>query len=161
MKIILIGNAGAGKSTMAKAIIGSQQIPRLSLDEIAWEEPAVRMSIDKSVDLLMSFIDEHEDWILEGCYSDIVDAALPHCDELIFLNPGIDICIQHCHMRPWEPEKFESKEQQDANLQNLIEWVKEYKTRDDEYGLKRHRNLFDSFDGPKREFTQVAEYKNV
>lgn len=35
MKTILPGNAGAGKSTMARRLIGSRNIPRLSLDEIA------------------------------------------------------------------------------------------------------------------------------
>jgi adenylate kinase family enzyme len=161
MKTILLGNAGAGKSTMAKAIMGSTSIPRLSLDEIAWSEPAIRMPLAQSVELLLAFIDEHESWILEGCYGDIIEAALPHCHELIFLNPGIDVCIKHCHMRPWEPEKFESPEQQDSNLKNLINWVKEYETRDDEYGLKRHRQLFDSFKGNKQEFNKVSEYKIV
>lgn len=117
------------------------------------------MILDKSVDLLMAFIREQKDWIIEGCYSDIIAQALPHCEKLIFLNPGINICVQHCRMRPWEPEKFESSEQQDAHLHNLIHWVKEYETRDDEYGLKRHRQLFDSFKGTKREFNQVSEYK--
>ena len=35
MRLILLGNAGAGKSTMARCLIGSADIPRLSLDEIA------------------------------------------------------------------------------------------------------------------------------
>ena len=38
MKLILLGNAGAGKSTMARRIIGDEPIPRLSLDEIAWDD---------------------------------------------------------------------------------------------------------------------------
>ncbi|MBN2162600.1 MAG: hypothetical protein JXR25_12030 [Pontiellaceae bacterium] len=161
MKIILLGNAGAGKSTMAKAIMGAEQIPRLSLDEIAWEAPAVRMSLQNSVELLKAFIREHDEWILEGCYSNIIEAALPYCDQLIFLNPGIGVCVRHCRMRPWEPEKFESMEQQDANLENLIGWVKEYEERKDEYGLKRHRRLFDSFEGHKREFTDIAQYSGI
>jgi adenylate kinase family enzyme len=158
MKAILLGNAGAGKSTMAKAMMGSEKIPRLSLDEIAWAEPAIRKPLEQSVELLLAFINPHDDWIIEGCYSDIIEAALPYCDELRFLNPGVEVCIKHCHMRPWEPEKFESAAQQDANLQNLINWVREYETRDDEYGLIRHRELFDSFGGNKHEFTQVQDY---
>ena len=38
MKLILLGNAGAGKSTMARRIIGNEPIPRLSLDQIAWDD---------------------------------------------------------------------------------------------------------------------------
>jgi len=30
--------------------------------------------------------------------------------------------------------------------------VRQYDTRDDEYGLARHRAIFDGFAGPKREY---------
>jgi hypothetical protein len=42
-------------------------------------------------------------------------------------------------------------------LDQLIQWVREFETRDDEYGLKRHRNLFDNFTGPKKEYTTVQK----
>ncbi len=38
-------------------------------------------------------------------------------------------------------------------LDFLIGWVRQYETRDDVYSLARHRALFDSFPGPKRELT--------
>jgi len=41
-------------------------------------------------------------------------------------------------------------------LDHLIQWVQEYETRDDEYGLKRHRQVFDRFSGPKHEYTSTA-----
>ena len=69
------------------------------------------------------------------------------------MNPGVEACVAHCHQRPWEPEKFASPEAQDAMLKQLVLWVKEYETRDDEYGLKRHRKIFEEFKGAKREFT--------
>ncbi|GIZ13336.1 hypothetical protein NCCP436_27520 [Pseudomonas sp. NCCP-436] len=83
------------------------------------------------------------------------------CDELIFLNPGVEICIAHCRARPWEPEKFSSKEEQDENLENLIEWVAAYDTRSDEYGLRRHRALYEAFKGKKRELNHPSEYESV
>ena len=42
MSLILLGNAGAGKSTMTRRLIGNADIPRLSLDEIAWDRGAQR-----------------------------------------------------------------------------------------------------------------------
>lgn len=158
MKIILLGNAGAGKSTLAKRLIGNQDISRLSLDEIAWNEGPERKPMVESLALLKEFLQEHDHWIVEGCYSDLVEAALPDCEELIFLNPGVETCVAHCLQRPWEPEKFESQAAQQAMLDHLIEWVREYETRDDEYSLQRHRQLFDTFQGPKREFRKVADY---
>jgi len=96
--------------------------------------------------------------VIEGCYSDLVEAALPHCTELRFLNPGVEVCVEHCLRRPWEPEKFATEAEQNANLENLIQWVREYETRDDEYGLKRHRRVFDAFLGAKREYRSVEDY---
>lgn len=158
MKIILLGNAGAGKSTMARRLINGRSIPRLSLDEIAWAEGTERKPLEESVEYLRKFIDDNEQWIIEGCYSDLVEVALPFCDELRFLNPGIEVCVEHCLKRPWEPEKFSIETEQRENLANLISWVRQYETRTDEYGLQRHRQIFKSFPGKKREYTSISQY---
>ena len=161
MKLILLGNAGACKSTVAHRIIGDEPIPRLSLDEIAWDDGPKRKPLEVSLRLLYAFIQSNERWIIEGCYSDLIQAALPYCTELRFLNPGIEACVAHCHCRPWEPEKFSSPEAQAAILTQLVQWVREYETRDDEYGLKRHRQVFERFPGRKREYTSVECYSDA
>jgi hypothetical protein len=45
-------------------------------------------------------------------------------------------------------------EAQNQNLEMLIRWVREYETRDDEFSLRRHRQLFAEFDREKVEYTQ-------
>jgi adenylate kinase family enzyme len=158
VRVVLLGNAGAGKSTMALRLIGGRDIPRLSLDEIAWNDGPERKPLSESLDLLDEFITGNDEWIIEGCYGDLIEAALAHCTELRFLNPGVEACVEHCRQRPWEPEKFPTPEAQDAMLARLIEWVREYDTRDDEYGLRRHRAIFDRFTGTKREYSSAAAY---
>lgn len=76
---------------------------------------------------------------------------------MIFLNPGIEACAENCATRHWEPHKYPSKEAQDANLRMLIEWVREYQTRDDEFSLKEHRKLFDGHKGKKVEYKSNEE----
>jgi adenylate kinase family enzyme len=158
MRTILLGNAGAGKSTMASRLIGNKNVPRLPLDEIAWAGGITRMPLTESLRLLHEFINSNEHWVMEGCYGDLVEAALPHCTELRFLNPGVETCVAHCLSRPWEPSKFPSAEEQNAMLQTLVAWVREYETRNDEYGLERHRQIYDQFSGSKREYTSVVSY---
>lgn len=161
MKIILLGNAGAGKSTMAKQLIDKaddDSITCLSLDEIAWNEGPVRKPMSESLALLNIFLAKNKQWIIEGCYGDLVEATLPHCEELRFLNPGVEACVTHCYQRPWEPEKFSSPEEQQATLNYLVNWVKKYESRDDEYGLKYHRRIFAEFSGKKREYHSVENY---
>lgn len=157
MKIILLGNAGAGKTTLAKKLIAEQPAARLSLDEVAFQGGTERRSLKDSLADVRRFIADHDSWIIEGCYSDIIEPVLLDCEELIFLNPGVEACIAHCRARPWEPEKFNSSDEQDENLESLIEWVRSYETRGDEYGLRSHRELYESFQGKKREFIQPIQ----
>lgn len=53
----------------------------------------------------------------------------------------------------WEPHKYPSKASQDANLEMLIGWIREYETRSDVFSLAAHHALFDGFAGDKRELT--------
>ncbi len=153
LRLLLLGNAGAGKSTLARRLIAGRPIPRLSLDAIAWTAGTQRSPLQRSRRELLDFIRRHDEWVIEGCYGDLIETALPHCTELWFLNPGVDVCVEHCRNRPWESEKFNTPTEQAAMLPQLIDWVKQYETRDDEYGLPRHRRIFEEFRGPKREFT--------
>ncbi len=161
MKIIILGNAGAGKTTLAKSLIGNQNIPLLCLDDIAWGEFAIRKPLDETIKELKNFIFTHQSWVIEGCYSYIIEAVLDECTQFIFLNPGIEACIAHCHSRGWESEKFESQQAQDDNLANLIKWIEEYNTRTDEYGLIKHQQLFNSFGGTKIEYRNSTCYNKL
>lgn len=159
MKVVLLGNAGSGKSTLSRKLLAKQPGARLSLDELAFAEGAERRALADSINDAIHFVETNAQWVVEGCYSDIVEPVLAYADSLIFLNPGVATCVAHCKARPWEPEKFESSQAQDANLSNLIAWVNDYETRTDEYGLRRHRALFDGFAGHKVEYTDPADYK--
>ena len=161
VKIILLGNAGAGKSTLARKLIAKHSVPRLSLDEVAFHGGTDRRPLQDSIEEVKRWIAEKEHWIIEGCYSDIIEPILNSCDQLIFLNPGVDACISHCRSRPWEPEKFGSRREQEENLENLLQWVRSYVDRTDEYGLSRHRELYDSFKGKKCEFNHPGDYESA
>lgn len=161
MKTILLGNAGSGKSTLSRKLLATEPGERLSLDELAFSGGVDRRPLADSIADAMAFISAHESWVVEGCYADIVEPILPYADTLIFLNPGVDACVRHCKARPWEPEKFESSQAQDANLDNLLVWVRAYETRDDEYGLKQHRRLFEAFKGKKVEYKEPSEYADI
>ena len=88
MKTILLGNAGAGKSTLAGKWMAGTPAARLSLDEVAFAGSAERRPLADSIADARRFVRAHGSWIVEGCYADIVEALLPECEELVFLNPG-------------------------------------------------------------------------
>ena len=143
---------------MARRLIGGRDIAHLSLDQISWNDGTARKPLAASLEELFRFIESNDQWIIEGCYGDLIEAALPYCSELRFLNPPVEACVEHCKGRRWEPEKFSTAADQRAMLDQLIQWVRRYETRDDEYGLKRHRRIFDGFSGAKKEYTSFAAY---
>ena len=163
MRIIILGNSGSGKSTLAREIKLRKDVPVLSLDDLAFASEAVRRPVEGSLADVRTFIWQHSNWVIEGCYADLIEGILDEADALLFLNPGVEQSVENCLNRPWEPEKFASLEDQNRYLEPLIAWVREYETRTDEFGLQSHRELFERFAGPKVEFTnldQVAGWLN-
>jgi len=159
MRIILMGNAGAGKTTMASTLIQENpELIRLSLDEIAYGKSIDRRPIEDSGHDLIKFISSHSCWVMEGVYGDLIELALPYCDELRFLNPGEEICIRHCLKRPWEASKFDSADAQAAMLDVLLAWVKDYYSRMDETSLAFHQKLFLDFKGRKEEYIDYEQH---
>ncbi len=156
MRIVIYGNSGAGKSTLARRLADEHGLRHLDLDTLAWlpTSPPRRAPLADSLAKLDAFTVQGDAWVIEGCYADLIESAAQRSTELVFLNPGVDTCVAHCRARPWEPHKYASKEAQDANLEMLLDWVRAYATRDDEFSLRAHRALFDRFSGAKREVTR-------
>jgi adenylate kinase family enzyme len=157
-RILIFGNAGSGKSTLARRLSTELAIPHLDLDQLAWAAPGLRKSLSDSAQDIRAFIAANPAWVAEGCYGDLLELILPHAEEIRFLNPGVEACVANCLARPWEPDKYSSRDEQDSRLAFLINWVRDYETRNDEYSLARHRTLFDTFPGAKREFTSANSY---
>lgn len=139
---------------MARDLSRRYDLAHMDLDQLAWSEPAVRRPLAESAAEIAEFIRTHEEWVAEGCYADLLELLLDSATEVRFLNPGADVCVANCRARPWEPEKYPSKEEQDSNLTFLLGWVRDYASRDDEYSLASHRDLFERFRGPKKEYTE-------
>lgn len=157
-RYVLLGNSGSGKSTLAQRLARGGAA-HLDLDTLAWEPgaPPRRRDLAASVRDVAAFMDANARWVIEGCYADLLEDPVWRCTRLVFLNPGADACVANARSRPWEPHKYASKEEQDANLAMLVGWIRQYAERADTFSLAAHRALFDGFDGDKVELTTREE----
>jgi adenylate kinase family enzyme len=157
MRVVVFGNSGSGKSTFARALAERTGIAHLDLDSIVWEPQQIAVLRPRQAirDSLEEFLAQHDRWVVEGCYGDLVEAVAPRATQLVFLNPGLEACLANNARRPWEPQKYASLEQQNAMLTTLNEWVADYYRRDDPWSYAGHRRIFDLHAGDKVEHTEV------
>ncbi|KAA3640754.1 MAG: AAA family ATPase [Proteobacteria bacterium] len=150
--ILIFGNSGSGKTTLAKSLCQSHGLAHLDLDTLAWEAttPSVRKSLSASKKDIDHFIKTNDSWVIEGCYTDLLELAEPHSSEIIFMNLPIEMCIANAKSRPWEPHKYKSKQAQDNNLEMLIDWISLYTTRDDTFSMVAHQNFYHNYNGKKK-----------
>ncbi|PLW66830.1 AAA family ATPase [Pseudohalioglobus lutimaris] len=160
-KILVFGNSGSGKSTIARELCDSQGLAHLDLDSLAWKPgvPPERMPLAESAREIHNFIQTRNGWVIEGCYTDLLQAALPFANEMIYMNLPVSLCIQNAKNRPWEPHKYDSPAAQDANLEMLIDWISQYDERTDTFSKQAHLALFESFGGTRTEHT--SNYRSI
>lgn len=156
MRIAILGNSGSGKSSLARSLAAKAAVPMLDLDTIVWEPKHIAVARDPEAVIadLRCFCTTHPAWIVEGCYARCTEVVLEYAPELIWLDPGVDACLQNCKSRPWEPHKYASKVEQDSKLAFLLDWVADYYVRDGDMSQRAHRALFEAYAGPKRHITE-------
>ena len=155
-RVVVFGNSGSGKSTLARHLARRYDLAHLDLDTLAFEpdKPGMRRELTLSLKDIALFIEQHDRWVIEGCYSDLLAEVSARAGQMIFLNPGTTACQANCRRRPWEPHKYASKAEQDANLSMLLAWVADYDTRDDEFSRSAHQRVYDAFSGPKAQYLE-------
>jgi len=84
-RIVILGGAGAGKSTLARRLAERLGLPVVHLDRLiygpSWRKrdlSAVRADLDASL--------PSDGWIVEGTYPDLFDLTLPKADLIVWLE---------------------------------------------------------------------------
>lgn len=150
-KILIFGNSGSGKTTLAKKLAEQHDLAHFDLDTIAWlaTQPPQRRPLEESYATIDSFCRDNQSWVIEGCYSDLIGYLCDRANQMVLMNLPIELCVENARRRSWEPQKYQSKQQQDENLPMLIEWIRSYQTRRDSFSEQAHRDLYDQFQGAK------------
>ena len=146
-RVLIFGNSGSGKSTLARRICELRGLAHLDLDTLAWRaaSPPERELLSVSAKIIDEFVASHQGWVIEGCYTDLLELAIARSTELVFMNLPTELCVANASARPWEPHKYESKSAQDANLPMLLEWITQYSQRNDTFSFASHSRLYESY----------------
>lgn len=148
-RLFVIGNSGAGKTTLARSL--AEQLGRscVDLDEVAFaDQVGTRRPVEASIDML-SAQEGLDAAVIEGCYADLMEEMATPDDHLIWLDLPIEDCVANAQQRPWEPHKWPSAELQNAFLPTLIGFIRTYETSAEPTGRPAHRRLFSTFAGTR------------
>ncbi|MFT6897415.1 MAG: adenylate kinase family enzyme [Paraglaciecola sp.] len=83
IRLVILGNSGSGKSTLAGQLAKRFNIAHLDLDTLAWlpigspMEALQRAPLGGSMAGINAFIHTQKNWLIEGCYSDLLEQVLP------------------------------------------------------------------------------------
>lgn len=84
-RILIVGNSGAGKSTMARALSEKTGLPVVHLDRLFWRENWQHIAREEFDALLRQELEKHQ-WIIDGNYDRTVSMRLAYCDTVIYLD---------------------------------------------------------------------------
>ena len=91
-RILIIGNAGAGKSTFARELAQKTQLPLIHLDKLYWHGNWEHCSRQEFDSLLQAEL-EKPTWIIDGNFNRTIPHRLNYCDTVIFLDFPTITCL--------------------------------------------------------------------
>lgn len=91
-RILIIGNAGAGKSTFAKALSKKLGLPLVHLDQLYWCGEWETVSREAFDNLLQQELEKPQ-WIIDGNFNRTIPHRLQYCDTVFWLDMPTWVCL--------------------------------------------------------------------
>ena len=99
MKIAVIGYSGSGKSTLAGKLAARNQMEPLYLDTVFWLPGWKERSREEMREIVSSYLDTHEEWVIDGNYSKICfKRRMQEADRIILMQFSAFSCL----FRAWK-----------------------------------------------------------
>lgn len=91
-KILIIGNAGSGKTTFATKLADKLQLPLIHLDNLYWCGHWDHVSREEFDRLLQAELEKPQ-WIIDGNFTRTIPVRLQHCDTVFYFDLPAVTCL--------------------------------------------------------------------
>ena len=91
-RILLIGSAGAGKTTFANQLAQKLNLPLVHLDKLYWCGEWEHLSRDEFDEVLQKELEKPE-WIIDGNFNRTIAHRLQYCDTVFFFDYPTVTCL--------------------------------------------------------------------
>lgn len=144
-KVMIIGCAGAGKSTLARQLHEQRpQLPLLHLDQFYWQANWVEPPHEKWEKKLATLVKQPR-WIMDGNYGRTMNLRFAQADTIIFLNYATSTCLYRVLRRTWQHLGQRRADMPEACLErfdlNFLHYVATFNWRRRRQLLQRLHNL--------------------
>ena len=92
-RVLVLGCAGAGKSTLARRIAEARGLPLIQLDRAFWRSGWIPTP-DEDWRTLLHKISAGPRWVMDGNYSGSLSIRLPRADTVIWLDYPRHVCLR-------------------------------------------------------------------
>ena len=92
-RVMVIGCAGAGKSTLARKLSDVTGPPLVGLDRCYWRSGWIEPSMTDWRETVEKLVAEPE-WVMDGNYSGTFDLRMPRADTVIWLDYPRTVCLR-------------------------------------------------------------------
>ncbi len=97
-RVMVVGNAGAGKSTFARRLGDTLALPVIHLDSHFWR-PGWQIPEPTAWRQQLAALAASPAWIMDGNYINTLDIRMPRADTLVWLDHPRGICLPRVLVR--------------------------------------------------------------
>ncbi len=96
---MIIGSPGSGKSTLSKELEEILLYPVFHFDYVYHIDNFTQIPRSELIEKLIHFMENNNQFILDGNYTSTIPVRLPYCDTVILFDLPTDVCIENAIKR--------------------------------------------------------------